>query len=151
MYDKSSKTPQGLSALPLANFHQISHGAFCQRDVDTLFNGSAPLKNMAVKPVMVKTLKIFFFSSTKTALRLHLGIQHRGFEVYQVCLNDETRMTFDLFIVWSNLRPSCYGNTGRMLHGICKYAIAVFIRWANCGPWISCSYLLSKTYLVGTH
>ena len=31
-------------------------------------------------------------------------------------------MTFDLFMVWSNLCPSCYGNTGRLLHGIYKYA-----------------------------
>ena len=35
-------------------------------------------------------------------------------------------MTFDLYMVWSNLCPSCHGNNGRMLHGICKYAIAVF-------------------------
>ena len=25
-------------------------------------------------------------------------------------------------MVWSNLCPSCCGNTGRLLHGICKYA-----------------------------
>ena len=25
-------------------------------------------------------------------------------------------------MVWSDLCPSCCGNTGRMLHGICKYA-----------------------------
>ena len=31
-------------------------------------------------------------------------------------------MTFDLFMIWSNLCPSCCGNTGRLLHGICKYA-----------------------------
>ena len=30
-------------------------------------------------------------------------------------------MTFDLFMVWSNLCPICCGNTGRLLHGICKY------------------------------
>ena len=24
-------------------------------------------------------------------------------------------MTFDLFMVWSNLCPSCYGNTGKMV------------------------------------
>ena len=28
-----------------------------------------------------------------------------------VCCND-IRMTFDLFMAWSNLRPSCCGNTG---------------------------------------
>ena len=31
-------------------------------------------------------------------------------------------MTFDLFMVWSILCPSCCGNTGRLLHGFCKYA-----------------------------
>ena len=79
-----------------------------------------------------------FFSSTKKALRLNLDIQHRGLKVYQVYWNDDTRMTIDLFMEWSDLCPSCCGNTGRMLHGICKYAIAVFIRLANCGPWASC-------------
>ena len=37
-------------------------------------------------------------------------------------------MTFDLFMVSSNLCPSCDATTtGRMLHGICKYAIAVVV------------------------
>ena len=31
-------------------------------------------------------------------------------------------MTFDLFMVLSNLCISCCGSTGRLLHGICKYA-----------------------------
>ena len=30
-------------------------------------------------------------------------------------------MTFDRFMVWSNLCPSCCGNTGRLLHGVRKY------------------------------
>ena len=30
-------------------------------------------------------------------------------------------LTFDFFMIWSYLCPSC-GNTGRLLHGICKYA-----------------------------
>ena len=42
---------------------------------------------------MVKLLKIF--SSTKKALRLKLVIQHQGLKVYQVCSDDDTRMTFD--------------------------------------------------------
>ena len=86
-------------------------------------NEPASLNKMAVMPIYGETLKIF--PSTNEALRLNLGIQHRGLKVYQVCQNDETRMTFDLFMVWSNLCPSCCGNTGRMLHGICKYAITV--------------------------
>ena len=30
-------------------------------------------------------------------------------------------MTFYLFMVWSIFCPSCCGDTGRLLHGICKY------------------------------
>ena len=33
-------------------------------------------------------------------------------------------MTFDLFMVWSNLCPTCCGNTGRLLHSICRCCIA---------------------------
>ena len=31
-------------------------------------------------------------------------------------------MTFDCFMVWLNLCPSCCSSIGRLLHGICKYA-----------------------------
>ena len=81
---------------------------------------------------MVKQLKIF--SSTRKALRLNLGIQHWGLKVYQVCKNDDTRMTFDLFMVWSDLCPSCCDNTGRMLHSICKCAIAGFYQVSKLWP-----------------
>ena len=90
-------------------------------------DGSAPFNKIDVMPIYGKTLKILI-SSTKKALRLNIGIQHRGLKVYQVCQNDKTRMTNDLFIVWSNLSPSCCGNIGKLLHGICKYAITVSIR-----------------------
>ena len=45
-------------------------------------------------PYMVKHLKSF--SRTKKALGLNLGIWHRGLKVYQVCSNDDRRLTFDL-------------------------------------------------------
>ena len=59
-------------------------------------------------------------------------------------------MTFDLFMVWSNSCPSCCGNTGRMLHGICKYAIAVLsgVRFVAHGPLVS---YFSTKYVAGTH
>ena len=41
-------------------------------------------------------------------------------------LNDDPRITFDLFTAWSNFCPNCCGNTERMLHGICRYAMADF-------------------------
>ena len=44
-----------------------------------------------------------YFSRTKKASRLSLGIQHRGLKVYQVDLNDDSRLTFDLSMARSNL------------------------------------------------
>ena len=48
-------------------------------------NGSASLNKMAAMPIYGKNTKKTFYSSTKKALRLNLGIQHRGLKVYQVC------------------------------------------------------------------
>ena len=69
------------------------------------------LNKMAAMPIYVKTKLLF--SRTKKALSLHLGVQHQALKVYQVCSNDDTNMSFDLFRVWSNLCPGCCGNTGR--------------------------------------
>ena len=44
------------------------------------------------------------------------------------CSND------DIFI-------SCDDRTGKMLHNICMSAVAMSLRWANCGPWASCFLL----------
>ena len=41
------------------------------------------------------------------------------------CSND------DIFI-------SCDDRIGKMLHNICMSAVAMSLRWANCGPWASC-------------
>ena len=96
-------------------------------------NGCEPLNLMVPIPIYCKNISKkkkhlkSFFSSTKKALRLNLGIQHRGLKIYQICIK-LSGMTFDLSLVWSNVCPSCSGNTGRVLYGICKYAIAVFIR-----------------------
>ena len=50
------------------------------------------------------------------------------------CSND------DIFI-------SCDDRTGKMLHNICMSAVAMSLRWANCGPWASC--LFWSTRFVG--
>ena len=61
-------------------------------------------------------------------------------------------MTFDLFMVWSNLFPSCGCNTGRMLHGICKYAIAFFFyqvsEWWPMGLLFVTLTILLYRYLI---
>ena len=43
------------------------------------------------------------------------------------CSND------DIFI-------SCDDRIGKMLHNIYMSAVAMSLRWANCGPWASCFY-----------
>ena len=87
----------------------------CRKDVDNLFKRFRAINchaQITAMPIYDKHLKIFF-SRTKKALRLNLGTQHRGLKVYKICSNDDSRMTFDLFRAWSNLCPSCCGNTGR--------------------------------------
>ena len=51
-----------------------------------------------------------FFSRTKKAFRLNLGIYNWGRKVYRICSNDEPRMTFNLLKGRSNFFPCCYGN-----------------------------------------
>ena len=50
----------------------------------TIFsNGSVPLNKMTAMPIYGKTFKNLFFSKTKKALRLSLGIHHQGLIVYK--------------------------------------------------------------------
>ena len=42
---------------------------------------------------------------TDWRMLLKFGIQHRALEYYQVCSNDESRLTFDLFTQRSTLVP----------------------------------------------
>ena len=82
---------------------------FVERVLLVCSNGSIPLNKMATMPISGKKKRLkFFFSRTKTALRLNLGIQHWGLKVYQVCSNDDPRMTFDLWMARSNLRPYAF-------------------------------------------
>ena len=48
------------------------------------------------------------------------------------CSND------DIFICWDD-------RIGKMLHNICMSAVALSLRWANRGPWASCSYFLETS------
>ena len=53
---------------------------------------------------------------------------YQGLKIYQVCSNDDPRMTFEVFKAWSNLCPNCCGNTESMLHENLRYAMAVLLR-----------------------
>ena len=85
-------------------------------------NGSALLNKMVAMPIYgQKHMKIF--SRTKKALKLNLGIL-----ILEARFTKFPRIPFDLFTAWSNLCVSCCGNTGRMLHGNCRYAMGVLLR-----------------------
>ena len=60
------------------------------------------------------------FSRTKKALRLNLGKLHRGLRIYQVCSNDDPRLSFDLFMARSNLRLCVF------VWAIYMYKIVIF-------------------------
>ena len=55
-------------------FHKISHGAFCRRDLDFFFNRSNSLNKFAAMPIYGKTRLKIYFSRTKKALWLVVGI-----------------------------------------------------------------------------
>ena len=53
---------------------------------------------MAAMPIYGKKHLKIFFSRTKKASQLNLGIKHLGLEVYLVCSNDDPRLTLD--VIW---------------------------------------------------
>ena len=59
---------------------------------------------MAAMPIYGKTL----FSGTKRPLTLKLDMQHRVFEYYQVCSNDDPGFTLTYFTTRSNLVPDAF-------------------------------------------
>ena len=70
---------------------------------------------------MVKHLKIFF-SRTKKAFGLNLGKRHGGLRGYQICSNDDHRLTFDPFTARSDLGPYTFvwGNWGGWVRQKCR-------------------------------
>ena len=70
-------------------------------------NGHGPLIKMAAKPIYGKNNKNLLLQNQES-LGLNLGIKHHGLKVYQVCSNDDPRLTFDLFTARSNLRPHAF-------------------------------------------
>ena len=69
------------SVKPLANFHQISNRVFCQVVLTICSNSFALMNKMAAMPIYGKNTD--FFSPGPRS------------KVYQVCSNDDPRMTFD--------------------------------------------------------
>ena len=42
--------------------------------------------------------------------------------IYQVCSTDDPRLTFDFFIIFKHHNFSWFGGTGKILHGVCRFA-----------------------------
>ena len=63
---------------------------------------------MAAVPIYGKNLKKIFFSGTKRPMTFNLGMQHRALEYYQVCSNDDHRLTLTYFTPRSKLVPYAF-------------------------------------------
>ena len=60
------------------------------------------MTNMATTPIYGKNSLNLFFSGTKRPLALGLVMKHSGCGPYQVCTNDESRLTLTYFMARSN-------------------------------------------------
>ena len=84
-------------------------------------------KILATMPISGKKTINTFLLRNKKSFAAESWMLHHGLKIYQVCSNGDPMMTSDLFIAWLNLCPICCGNTGRLLHGICRHVKAVRI------------------------
>ena len=71
-------------------------------------NGPGHMTKMAAMAIYGKNLKKIFFSGTKRPVTLNLGVHHRVLEYYQVCSNDDPRLTLTYFTARSNLVPYAF-------------------------------------------
>ena len=56
-------------------------------------NGPGHMTKMAATPIYGKNSLKIFFSRIRRAMTLGLGIKHLGCRAYQVCSNDDPRLT----------------------------------------------------------
>ena len=105
-------------------------GPSVERVLTICWNGFGTLNKMATMPIYEKKkkkkkeekkhLKIFF-CRTEKGLGLNLGLMYRGLKVYQVCSNDDCRLTFDLITARSDLCPFSFvwGNIEKVVFSKC--------------------------------
>ena len=95
------------SETPWPIFTRFHIGLSVEGVLSICSNGSASVNKMSIVLIYGKIKKKehfkTYFSRTKKASRLNLGIQHRGLKVYQVDSNDDSRLIFDLSMARSNL------------------------------------------------
>ena len=105
-YMKSCNLRMSSTLKQLDQFFARSHIETSVKGVLSIYsNGSASLNKMAVIPRYGQKLLKVFFSRTKKASRLNLGIKYLGLKVCQVCSNYDPRLTFDFLMARSNLHP----------------------------------------------
>ena len=66
------------------------------------------MTKMAATPIYGKNLLKIFFFRTRRPVTLRLGMQHWGFGAYQVCSNDDPRLTLTYLTSRSNLLPNAF-------------------------------------------
>ena len=66
------------------------------------------MTKMAATPIFGKNLLKIFFSRTRRPVTLRLGTLHWGYGAYQVCSNDDPRLTLTYLTSRSNLLPNAF-------------------------------------------
>ena len=71
-------------------------------------NCTGHMTKMATMPIYGKNPLNIFFSRTKRPMALGLGMYHLGCGPYQICTNDESRLTLTYIMARSNLIPNAF-------------------------------------------
>ena len=71
-------------------------------------NGPGHLTKMAATPIYGKNPSKIFFSRTRWTMTLGLGMYYWGCGAYQVCSNDDPRLTLTYLTSRSNLLPNAF-------------------------------------------
>ena len=71
-------------------------------------NGPGHMTKMAAMPIYGKNPLKIFFSRTRKPMTLGLGIWHWGCWAYQVCSNNDPRLTLTYLTSRSNLLPNAF-------------------------------------------
>ena len=71
-------------------------------------NCSSHMTKMATMPIYGKNPLNIFFSGTKRPMALGLDMKHWEYGPYEICTNDESRLTLPYFMARSNLLPNAF-------------------------------------------
>ena len=71
-------------------------------------NGLGHMTKMAATPIYGKNPLKIYFSRTRRSMTLGLGMWHLGSEAYQVCSNDDPRLTLTYLTSRSDLLPYAF-------------------------------------------